>query len=91
MFFARTFLIMNTLLRKAVEQNAVHPFYVDKISSSCARRIEALDTVEDVQGAYRMCSTSHGSGCSCLKKSQRSKKQVEFIEFNLLGGCGGRI
>ncbi|MFQ9857976.1 MAG: hypothetical protein ACLRYD_15870 [Ruminococcus callidus] len=43
------FIIMNTLLRKAIEQNTVHPFYVDKISSSYARRIEALDTVEDVQ------------------------------------------
>lgn len=32
------FIIMNTLLRKAIEQNAVHPFYVDKISSSYARR-----------------------------------------------------
>lgn len=32
------FIIMNTLLRKAIEQNTVHPFYVDKISSSYARR-----------------------------------------------------
>lgn len=47
------FIIMNTLLRKAIEQNAVHPFYVDKISSSYARRIEALDTVEDVQATLQ--------------------------------------
>ena len=79
---------MNAPLHKAIEHNAVHLFYVDKISSSYARRIEALDTVE---AASRMCSTSHCSGCSRLKKSQRPKKQVEFIEFNLLGGCGGRI
>lgn len=82
---------MNAPLHKAIEQNTVHLFYVDKISSSYARRIEALDTVEDVQATSRMCSTSHCSGCSRLKKSQRPKKQVEFIEFNLLGGCGGRI
>lgn len=47
------FIIMNTLLRKAIEQNAVHPFYVDKISSSYARRIETLDTVEDVQATLQ--------------------------------------
>ena len=39
---------MNAPLHKAIEHNAVHLFYVDKISSSYTRRIEALDTVEDV-------------------------------------------
>ena len=82
---------MNAPLRKPIEHNAVHLFYVDKISSSYARRIEVLDTVEAVQAASRMCSTSHCSGCSRLKKSQRPKKQVKFVEFDLLGGCGGRI
>ena len=54
---------MNAPLRKAIEQNAVHLFYVDKISSSYARRIEALDPVENVQAASGICSVSHGSGC----------------------------
>ena len=65
---------MNAPLHKAIEQNTVHLFYVDKISSSYARRIEALDTVEDVQAASRMCSTSHCSGCSRLKKITKTKK-----------------
>lgn len=80
---------MNAPLHKAIEHNAVRPFYVDKISSSYTRRIEALDTVEAVQAASGMCSTSHCSGCSRLKKTQRPKKQVEFIEFNLFGGASG--
>ena len=65
---------MNAPLRKAIEQNAVHLFYVDKISSSYARRIEALDTAEAVQAASRMCSTSHCSGCSRLKKKHKDQK-----------------
>lgn len=43
------FVILNTLLRKAIEQNAVHPFYVDKISSHYAHSIEEQDTVEDIK------------------------------------------
>ena len=67
---------MNAPLHKAIEHSAVHLFYVDKISSSYARCIEALDTVESVQAASGMCSTSHCSGCSRLKKSQRQKSRL---------------
>lgn len=35
-------IIMNTLLRKAAEQGAVHPFYIDRISSEFARQIEEI-------------------------------------------------
>lgn len=35
-------IILNTLLRKAAEQGAVHPFYIDKISSDFARQIEEI-------------------------------------------------
>ncbi len=37
---------MNTLLRKAAEQGGVHPLYLDEQSSSFARRIEELNSVE---------------------------------------------
>ena len=67
---------MNAPLHKAIEHSAVHLFYVDKISSSYARCIEALDTVEDVQAASGMCSTSHCSGCFRFKKSQRQKSRL---------------
>ena len=46
---------MNAPLHKAIEHSAVHLFYVDKISSSYARCIEALDTVESEQAASGMC------------------------------------
>ncbi|MBE5955054.1 MAG: helix-turn-helix domain-containing protein [Lachnospiraceae bacterium] len=33
-------IILNTLLRKTAEQNAVHPIHIDKLSSSLAKKIE---------------------------------------------------
>ncbi len=41
-------IIMNTLLRKAAEQGMVHPFYIDRLSSEFARKIEATTTLEGV-------------------------------------------
>lgn len=34
-------IILNTLLRKAAESGSVHPFYIDKLSSAFAKRIES--------------------------------------------------
>lgn len=42
-------IIMNTLLRKAVENGSVHPFYIDKLSSDFARKIEQVTTMEAVR------------------------------------------
>ncbi len=39
--------IFNTLLRKAAEQAAVHPVYLDELSSRFAQKIETLTSVED--------------------------------------------
>lgn len=41
-------IIMNTLLRKAAENGGVHPIYIDSISSSYAKRIEELPSVEHI-------------------------------------------
>lgn len=40
-------IILNTLLRKAAEHGKVHPYYIDKISSDFAWKIEKLSSVED--------------------------------------------
>lgn len=37
-------IILNTLLRKAAENGSVHPFYIDKISSAYARKIELINS-----------------------------------------------
>lgn len=39
-------IVLNSLLRKAVENGSVHPFYIDKLSSDFARKIEAITTQE---------------------------------------------
>lgn len=39
-------IIMNTLLRKAAENGSVHPFYIDRLSSDFARKIESITTQE---------------------------------------------
>lgn len=38
--------IFNTLLRKAAEQGAVHPVYLDELSSRFAKKIEGLTSVD---------------------------------------------
>lgn len=37
---------LNTLLRKAAENGSVHPYYIDKLSSQFARKIENANSVE---------------------------------------------
>lgn len=39
-------IILNTLLRKAAEKGSVHPFYIDRISSAYAQKIELLNSIE---------------------------------------------
>lgn len=40
-------IILNSLLRKSIEQASVHPYYIDQISSRFALEIEALGSVEE--------------------------------------------
>ena len=46
-------IIMNTLLRKAVEKGGVHPMYIDRISSANAIRIEQLTSFEECYNHMR--------------------------------------
>jgi len=40
-------IVTNVLLRKAVEQGGVHPFYIDSVSSDFARKIEKNKAVQE--------------------------------------------
>lgn len=40
-------IIINTLLRKAAEQSAVHPVYLDRLSEKFAKKIETLTIIPD--------------------------------------------
>ena len=53
-------IISNTLMRKAVQQGGVHPFYIDQLSSTLGHRIEEAASVEEVRGiisamAHKYC------------------------------------
>lgn len=42
-------IILNTLLRKAAELGAVHPYHIDAISSRYAKKIELVTSAKDVE------------------------------------------
>lgn len=42
-------IILNTLMRKAAEQGAVHPLHIDRLSTYFARKIELLNHQSDAQ------------------------------------------
>lgn len=42
-------IVLNTLARKAVQQGGVHPFYIDRLSSSFGHRIETVTSFEEGQ------------------------------------------
>ena len=45
-------IILNTLLRKAAEQGSVHPLYIDSVSSDFAKKIEALQTLDETDELF---------------------------------------
>ncbi|MBR5287063.1 MAG: helix-turn-helix transcriptional regulator [Clostridia bacterium] len=42
-------IISNTLMRKAVQQGGVHPFYIDQLSSTLGRRIEEATSIRELK------------------------------------------
>ncbi len=46
--------VFNTLLRKAAEQDAIHPVYLDELSSKFAKEIEELTSVDEHSLAKEM-------------------------------------
>lgn len=46
-------IIMNTLSRKAAEQGGVHPFYIDRVSSKFATKIEQIVELNEVSALMR--------------------------------------
>ena len=47
--FKNYLIILNTLSRKAVQQGGVHPLYIDRLSSTFARKIETVEGFEEGQ------------------------------------------
>ena len=67
-------IIMNTLMRKAAEYGSVHPFYIDRISSDFARRIELIKSAEEVGLVQREMVHKY---CNLVK--QHSMKKYSLL------------
>lgn len=53
-------IIMNTLLRKAAEQGAVHPIHIDRISSHFVKKIEVITSLESGRKLMREMTRKYG-------------------------------
>ncbi|MBO5908181.1 MAG: helix-turn-helix domain-containing protein, partial [Clostridia bacterium] len=80
------FIIMNTLLRKAAENGGVHPIYIDSISSSYAKRIEELSSIDgtgkfmvEIFRAYSNLVKNH----SISKFSPAVQKTIVTVDSDL--------
>ncbi len=79
-------IIMNTLLRKAAESGGVHPFYLDKLSSEFAHRIENLNVLAECGELMREMFHRY---CRLVRKhntkglSQIVKRAVLMIDADL--------
>lgn len=58
-------IIMNTLLRKSAEYGAVHPYYIDGVSSDFAKRIERIQSPEEFPALQRDMVNAY---CALVKK-----------------------
>ncbi|MBQ7886090.1 MAG: AraC family transcriptional regulator [Clostridia bacterium] len=62
--FKNYLIILNTLMRKAVQQGGVHPMYIDRTSSAIAHRIEQCMTLND---GYRLIEDMIHKYCLLVK------------------------
>lgn len=62
--FKNYLIVLNTLMRKAVQQGGVHPMYIDRTSSAIAHRIEKCASLDD---GYRMMEDMIHKYCLLVK------------------------
>ena len=81
-------IIMNTLLRKAVEKGGVHPYHIDRLSSDFAAKIEAVSTtaqipalIEEMFVGYCKSVTKYAAE----KYSPPVRKALLYIEASISG------
>lgn len=78
-------IIINTILRKAAEQSAVHPIYLDQLSKKFAKKIEALTSIPnhtlEREMLYKYCLLVHNR--SLKGYSPIIQKVLSYINLNL--------
>ena len=77
--------VLNTLLRKAVQQADVHPAHIHGVSNSFAKKIEAAindkdlsDIIKEMFGGYCALVQKH----SLKRVSKPIQKTLNYIDFN---------
>ncbi len=81
-------IIMNTLLRKAAEQGGVHPFYLDRMSSDYAVRIEQIGSAER---GYELMADMYRGYCRLVRRhamknySTPVRRAITHIDSDLNG------
>lgn len=79
-------IILNTLLRKAAEYGGVHPFHIDRTSSSFAKKIEEIYSITDSLSLQNDMIRSY---CHLVKRYSISKysylvgKTITLIAYDL--------
>lgn len=79
-------IVLNTLLRKAIESAKVHPYYIDQISAKWAVRIEGAATLGDVN---RIQTELVEDYCLLVRRyslaehSPSVRAMINFVNFNL--------
>lgn len=79
-------IILNTLLRKAAEYGAVHPLHIHQLSSSFARQIEELHSID---GSLELQKTMMRKYCLLVKEHSLQKysniigKTITLISYDL--------
>lgn len=78
--------VLNTLLRKSVEQAKVHPLYIDDISGKWAVRIEHAQSVSQLDSYHHQmildyCALSRKR--SLVRFSPNVRSAIDCIQFNL--------
>jgi len=79
-------IIMNTLLRKAAERGGVHPYYLDKISSKFAKKIENFTDLKAQSAFMRNMFEEYCrlvNKHSTRKYSKLIKEVVIYVDANL--------
>lgn len=77
---------LNTLLRKAAEQASVHPSYIDILSSSILRKIDAISNLQDL---FELKESMIIDYCNLVSKytvqgySTLIKKTINYINTHL--------
>lgn len=79
-------IVLNTLLRKALEQVQVHPYYLDAISTRWARRIEAAARPGEIDALRRDMVRDY---CHQARKhslvgyTPNVRAMLNYVQFNL--------